>query len=493
MGMRASWKIRLTSTVLGLGAIILLAGQAEAQQINLIEGKSTLRIVDGKLLMNVSREPGVTNFIDPTCTSGGATVLRLKTETYDSGDIALPCNKWTLVSGRSYVYEDAEGTVQGVEKIKWKSGTKLQIKVTGGAANQIIGPVAHVDVRLTTGPIISAPPAPPIGPESYCARFDNFKSNEFGRIAAVGPARACVPPPTPTPTLTPTRTPTATPTRTPTQTPTVTETPGGPTRTPTQTPTVTLTPTPLGVLGTRTFVLATGSVVRIKGVIQPAPFNLTGQFSIAFGAPDANGVAAFTIPAASVTFNPIFNPIPGINAVCVKAAANGSGIIDCDGGSTPINQSLTQDHRIENVDPGCTTGTLDIEHPGSCNGPLISVDSGTFAPGDMSASISVSITTLTTAQYGPDSQACTADDTPSTPPAPVSIPMKSGTYNATVIDLNNSIGFNVSVSTQGHAFNCASIAATGTLTGGKLVGGIVVLHADPLIGDLITGLELVAQ
>ena len=80
-------------------------------------------------------------------------------------------------------------SVQGVEKIKWKSGTKLQIKVTGGAANQIIGPVDYVDVRLTSGPIISPPPAPPLGPESYCARFDNFKTNEFGPDVPAGKER----------------------------------------------------------------------------------------------------------------------------------------------------------------------------------------------------------------------------------------------------------------------------------------------------------------
>ena len=492
MAMRGFERNRLAPAVLALGAIVLLAGGTSGQQIDLTEGKATLRIVDGKLLMNISREPGVTNFIDPTCASGGTTSVRLKTEAYDSGDIVLPCSKWQLVSGRSYVYEDAAGSVQGVEKIKWKSGTKLQIKVTGGAANQIIGPVSYVDVRLTSGPIASAPPAPQLGPESYCARFDNFKSNEFGRISGTGPARACVAPATQTPTVTSTRTSTSTSTRTPTSTPTVTETAGGPTRTPTQTPTITYTPTPLGPLGTHTFVLATGSVVRLKGVFQPAPFNLTGQFSMVFGAPDVNGIAAFTIPAASVAFNPIFNPLPGINAVCVRAASSGTGFVDCDGGSSPINQTISQDHRIQDVDPTCSTGTADTEHLGTCNGQQIVVDSGTFGPGDTAASLTVSITTLTLAQYGPDSQACTSDDTPSTPPSPVVVPLKSGSYSAAVVDLNNSPGFNVSLSSQGNEFNCASIA-TGTLTGGKLVGGFAVLHADPLIGDLITALELVAQ
>jgi hypothetical protein len=489
-GLRVSRRKPLAALV-GAVALFFFAEHAIAEQISLIEGKSSLRIIGGKLLMKVSREPGITNFLDPTC-AGGPTVLRLATESFDSGDIALPCDKWQLVSGRSYVYDDDAGGVQGIEKIQWKSGTKLLIKVTGGVANQVIGPVGFVDVRLTNGPIAAAPPAPQLGPESYCARFDNFTSNEFGRIAGVGPARACVAPPTATPTPTPSRTPTSTATRTATSTPTVTETPGGPTRTPTRTPTVTSTPTPLGVLGTRTFALAAGSVVRLKGVITTA-FNLSGQFSMVFGAPDGNGIASFTIPAASVVFNPIFNPIPGINAVCVKATSAGSGLIDCDGGSTPINQTSSQDHRIQDVDPSCGTGTPDTVHAGSCNGPQFVVDSGTFAAGDMAASITVSITTLSTAQFGPDMQACTADDTPSSPPAPVVVPLKTGAFSATIADLNNNVGFNASLTSQGNAFDCAGIAASGTLTGGKLVGGFAALHADPLIGDLITALELVAQ
>lgn len=488
--LRAAGRL-LASAVLLLAATLPLRA-VHGEQIDLIEGKSSLRLISGKLLVKYSREPGITNFLDPTCT-GGPTSLRLKTDAYDSGDIALPCNKWQLVRGKSYVYEDPDGTVQGVEKIVWK-GTKLQIKVTGGVANQIIGPIAYIDVRLDAGPIAFPAPAPQLGPESYCARFSNFDSNEFGRIAALGPALPCVPPPTATPTRTPTRTNTSTPTRTPTLTPTITDTPGGPTQTPTFTPTITLTPTPLGPLGSHTFVLGTGSGVRLKGVIGPAPFTLSGQFTTVFGAPNGSGIATVTVPAASVSFSPILNPIAGINAVCVSAAADGTGFIDCDGGTTPFNRSVTQDHNITNVDPGCATGTADPDpnHAGICNGPVVLIESGAFGAGDMQLSITVAIKTLLTAEFGVDGQPCTSDDTPSTPVPPVVVLLNTGSLSASLIDLNNFAGFTTNLSAQGNEFSCPSIA-TGTLTGGKLVGGFTVLHADATIGDLITALELVAQ
>jgi hypothetical protein len=499
-GMEARARARRISCLRSRGAglaLLLLAAlsplcSANAAQIDLTEGKSSMRLISGKLLVKYSREPGVTNFLDPTCT-GGPTSLRLKTEAYDSGDVGLPCNKWSLVRGKSYVYDDPDGTVQGIEKIVWK-GTKLQIKVTGGIANQIIGPITFLDVRLDSGPVVFPAPAPLLGPESYCGRFANFDSNEFGRIAAFGPAQPCVAPPTMTPTRTSTRTNTLTPTRTPTQTPTITDTPGGPTQTPTRTPTQTLTPTPLGPLGSHTFVLGAGSGVRLKGVIGPPPFTLSGQFTTNFGAPNGSGIATVTVPAASVTFSPILNPIAGINAVCVSAAADGTGFIDCDGGTTPFNRTIVQDHNISNVDPSCTTGIPDPDptHAGVCNGPVVLTENGTFGAGDMQLSITVAIKTLLTAQYGVDGQPCTNDDTPATPAAPVVVLLNTGALSASVHDLNNFAGFTTTLSAQGNEFSCASIAAN-TLTGGKLVGGFTVLHADATIGDLITALELVAQ
>lgn len=469
-----------------------LVHPARGELINMTEGKSSLRLINGKLQIKFTREPGITNFIDPTCL-GGPTSLHLATEAYESGEILLPCNKWQLVRGRSYEYLDPDGTVQGVEKIVWK-GTRLQITVIGGVANQIIGPISFLDISLTAGPIVSDPPAPPLGPESYCARFENFSSNEFGRISASGPARPCVPQPTATPTRTPTHTHTSTPTRTPTSTPTITDTPGGATNTPTLTPTITLTPTPLGPLGTHTFVLGTGSGVRLKGVIGPAPFTLTGQFSMTFGAPDLNGIASITVPSASVHFNPILNPLPGVSAVCVGAAADGSGFIDCDGGTSPLDRTVAQDHRTQDVDPTCSLGTPDPDptHTGVCNGPVQLAETGVYDPGDMQLTVTVAITTLTNIQYGPDGQPCTTDDQPSMPPAPVVVPLNTGAFSASLVDLNNFAGFTATLSVQGAPFNCASIA-TGSLTGGKLVGGFTVLHADPTIGDLITALELAAQ
>jgi len=295
---------------------------------------------------------------------------------------------------------------------------------------------------------------------------------------------------TPTPTITNTPTITSTPTKSPT--PTIT--PGGPTFTPTQTATITPTNTPPVPLGTHLFTLGAGSQVRLKGFLSPPAFALTGSLTAAFGTPDGNGVAPITIPMASVHFNPILNPIIGINAVCVKAVADGTGSIDCDGGSTGINQTISQDHMTQDVDPSCLMGIPDPDptHVGVCNGQQLVSNTGTYGAGDAALALTVQITALTTVQFGPDNQPCTTDDQPPMPPSAVTIPVKTGTLSATIFDLNTSAGFTAALTAAGNEFNCNSIAG-GSLTGGKLVGGFLVLHADPLLGDLTTALELVAQ
>lgn len=470
-------------------AVLALIGlPARAEEINLTQGRATLRVAGERLTARFVREPGITNFPDPTCAAGGITELRLRTNVYDSGAIALPCAQWTRVGSRKYEYKDRSAAVAGVERILWNRGVKLLIKLRGGTAAQLTGPVSFFEVHLSSGPVVPAA-GPTLEQERYCARFTSFTTNAAFVIGSGGPGQPCI---LPTPTITPTIViPTATPTITPTFTPTIT--PGGPTLTPTGTATRTATPT-VRPPTSRVIHLATGSRVRLGAFLTLPPFPLSGQFRLDFASPGANGVTAITVPASGVAFDPILNPLIGINAVCVQAVGDGSGLVDCDGGNLGINRTVSQDHRTQDVDPGCAAGTPDVAsgHAGSCNGPVVTGSSGTFAPGDVQISMTVQVVTLTTAQFGPDSQPCTLDDQPSTPPSPVTIPMQTGTITATVFDLNNNAGINASLQGTGSPFGCAGID-TGVFTGAKLVGGFVALHADPLIGDVATVLELVAQ
>jgi cysteine-rich repeat protein len=209
--------------------------------------------------------------------------------------------------------------------------------------------------------------------------------------------------PTKTPTLTPTRTPTSTPTVTPTPTPSNTPTPTV-TPTPTATPTLTLTPTPdLGVSHTCTF--RSGTQVQIQGKVLGATVSLTGSQQWKFYPADGNGVRQVIVPQAGSSFNCAVLPF-GVGTLCARLGADGSGIIDCDGGSSLYDVTVEQDHNTSSPpppgfaqDPTCTAtftepdgsvstalledGSAAHPHTGVCNSPIHITESGTFAAGGM--------------------------------------------------------------------------------------------------------------
>ncbi len=280
------------------------------------------------------------------------------------------------------------------------------------------------------------------------------------------------PPPTPTPTVTPTRT--------ITPTPTITRTP-------------TVTPTGVPPIGSHIFTLASGSRARLKGVLDIS-FNLTGQLGLDIGVEDAGGTAPVAVPRDSVHFDPVYPGLPGVSAVCIRAESDGTGVIDCDGGTSDANLTVTQDHNTNDIDPGCANGTADTnpKHSGVCNGPVQDTLSGIYAAGAMTFTQQVSITELSSeSEYGPDGQACTADDTPSSPPSPVDVFLTTGMSTGTIEDANNFSGQEISVSVNGASFFCASLRHNG-LSGAKLGGVFVALDAQT-IGDAVTTLELIAQ
>ena len=64
--------------------------------------------------------------------------------------------------------------------------------------------------------------------------------------------------------------------------------------------------------------------------------------SFTMGTPDANGEAKIDIPQESLLLNPAI--VPNIGAVCVLAGGDGVGVIDCNGGRSGINVTISRDH-----------------------------------------------------------------------------------------------------------------------------------------------------
>jgi len=66
------------------------------------------------------------------------------------------------------------------------------------------------------------------------------------------------------------------------------------------------------------------------------------KLDVVVGGPNANGVRPLRIPMESVSLNPA--PVTGIGTVCVSAGADGTGELDCDGGTQGLDFTLSRDH-----------------------------------------------------------------------------------------------------------------------------------------------------
>ena len=234
--------------------------------------------------------------------------------------------------------------------------------------------------------------------------------------------------------------------------------------------------------------------------------------------PAANGEATLTIPQSSVVFNPA---VTSVATVCLAAAGDGTGTIDCDSGKTGIDVTSRQDHNTTPGsagnsgsgsglpdDPSCTAtfthpdgseSTACLEgatgcgnaHPGVCNSPAQFTLSGNYASGDMTVSLPVMITQLASSEKGPDGLACTADDTPSSPGAITTVRLSSGVTSITVYDADNNAGGLLTASVTGAPVSCAGLTG-GSATGLKIGGGFSGLDV-PVLNDVATALQLVAK
>lgn len=274
------------------------------------------------------------------------------------------------------------------------------------------------------------------------------------------------PPPTPTPTDTPTPTETPTPTNTPlaTDTPTATETP-----TVTPTPEVTDTPTPTATPAFTEYRFKFGPNSKAVAAtnLTTVELPLTGSLTMLVGEPDAEGKRQVIVPADQAQIDPARDlGLRGIDAACVTFGMDATGTLDCAGGGPGVDLSFEQDHNVDNTtghpqDPECDDvaefmGLMSqscregdpcqevdtpTPHEGTCNGPLRITASGESVAGDGILRAQLALTTLSTSDFGPDGEPCTADDT-AEPNPPVDLFLSTGDISAMILDQANQAGQN---------------------------------------------------
>ncbi|HZP41417.1 MAG TPA: hypothetical protein VFD84_07880 [Candidatus Binatia bacterium] len=96
------------------------------------------------------------------------------------------------------------------------------------------------------------------------------------------------------------------------------------------------------------------------------PIRGVGRFTLNIGAPDPiTGDASVQIPAAGTAFPAL--EIPGVGALCLSPAADGAGVLDCDGGDAGGDVLVRQDHNTDASDPLCLLGCREGD---DCQGGL---------------------------------------------------------------------------------------------------------------------------
>ncbi len=386
-------------------AAVLAAGAAVVAQEEIpLTGGREVSVTQGRVKIEIKRDPGLAGLPDPTCAqpgSGTSSYLRLSSNLRDTGNIELPCRGWFMERGQflfdGSVLGDADSPAAAIE-IRWKKGTDLRILMSGDAYDPAsilpANGLTHFDVRLTVGPDKHGIPQ-----QTLCTRFlpgtNDVRSQGILSIAANG-TFACPALPTATPTSTPV------PTQTPTVTNTPTETPGGPTRTLTLTPTITSTPTqtytpsitytpsvtPTPTPLVRAFRISTASVRDPQLFLDPfgtgACFNITNP-------PGLLGISANNLIADATACTPVisgepFPCVPDLAIVAVFRPLNQPP--DGPGGTLELGLASCEDPdgtgmRCTMQDPQLTTyanqtsGTCLAGLPGT-TGPN---NSGTYAPG----------------------------------------------------------------------------------------------------------------
>lgn len=259
-----------------------------------------------------------------------------------------------------------------------------------------------------------------------------------------------------------------------------------------------------------------------------------GKLKLVIGAPDGNQEASVTIPQADIVLNPTV--AGSFGSVCVYAAGDGVGVIDCDGGRAGIDSVVSKDHNTTPSSPtnsgpanglpddstctntfvqpdgsttraclegtrqcvggtnegalcindgGCSGGTCQLcnsssAHPNVCNSPTETVLSNPFAAGDMQVILPLSIVVLGTnpAAFGADQLPCTSDDVLSSTPSVVPVTLSTGVNGVNIYDASNVLGARI-----GPGAICTTNPCKAQITGAEV-------SCANLTADLPAGLVL---
>jgi len=106
--------------------------------------------------------------------------------------------------------------------------------------------------------------------------------------------------------------------------------------------------------------------ITVRDGTSTTPLAASGRFTFVIGAPNPfTGLASVGVPAGGTSFPPL--PVAGFGALCLTAAADGAGSIDCDGGDAGGDLLIRQDHDADAADPLCLLG---CREGASCQGGL---------------------------------------------------------------------------------------------------------------------------
>jgi cysteine-rich repeat protein len=236
---------------------------------------------------------------------------------------------------------------------------------------------------------------------------------------------------------------------------------------------------------------------------------LSGALTLTVGAlraSDPAGVVPFVIRAQDAQIDPV--PLAGTACFCARPTVPASfpsgivaqGTLGCGAaGLTEADYELSQDHNIIDVDPECTTGTLQPD--GHCTGPLQRNFTGGGPRGAATAEIGFTFYELGNCDAtptDPDQRGCTDDD-------PVPVPtqrllLTTGSAVGRVINADNT-DFTIEPgvvcgavpcdpSRSGAPFNCDALLADPAVGVSGALGGVdVAIHLSTL-DDVVNVIQL---
>jgi len=166
-------------------ALALLAAQTAPAQPSLShwasDGKVALKVVSSGKSKAVLQFSSMAMTTSPLCPA--ASVLRVVSNTGDSGELNLDCSRWSRKgsSYTRYVYKGRRDSGGGSAKISL-SFKKAKVKIKRGASQSpLLGDsVAFVEARLRVDT-----------EDGWCGRFDTFDSNSGGKVKGKSTSVVC--------------------------------------------------------------------------------------------------------------------------------------------------------------------------------------------------------------------------------------------------------------------------------------------------------------